>query len=608
MNSRLCSGYYSGDSPNFLVEYRGDFKSQIDKLSYVCGDVLTNTIGVISLPYKYLDQVLIDVPSIKFIDFRSMSVLQDISPSSIDQILTIKKNPYLNLTGKGVLVGIVDTGIDYLNNEFIREDGTSRIAAIWDQTIENIKAESVYLGNIYSNEEINKAINAYKNKEDPYAIVPSKDDIGHGTEMAGIIGARGYNGEFQGVANDCEFVIVKLLESLNFQKILQSNNVKYTPVYNSSEIVAGIEYLKNFSVRMNKPMVIYLGVGTTEGSHDGNNLISKYLTSIASIRGIALVAGVGNEGAAEGHASGIIKNVGETDSVELNIPREMKNFSFHIWVRRPNKMSLNVISPTGEESSFIQAKRNKREEINFVFSKTNLKLNYYMPEHFSGHEVIEIIFKDINPGIWKFVLRGDYISDGVYNTWLQPKVTLPENTKFLEPDPFSTLTIPATARKVVTVAYHGLLNESVIATSGKGFNTNNLINPDIATIGVNILTTKALGEATVVSGSSAAAAVVAGGCALLLQWGIVDGNDTTMYSTKIRSYLVYGAYRKPEYTYPNRETGYGSFDILGTFNIISRKYIKTRNNINFRNDSFIQYQVDKLFIMIPKEMMPNVKI
>ncbi len=125
MNSRLCSGYYSGDSPNFLVEYRGDFKSQIDKLSYACGDVLTNTIGVISLPYEYLDQVLIDVPSIKFIDFRSMSVLQDISPSSIDQILTIKKNPYLNLTGKGVLVGIVDTGIDYLNNEFIREDGTS---------------------------------------------------------------------------------------------------------------------------------------------------------------------------------------------------------------------------------------------------------------------------------------------------------------------------------------------------------------------------------------------------------------------------------------------------------------------------------------------------
>ncbi|WP_252237462.1 S8 family peptidase [Clostridium sp. ZBS17] len=608
MNSRLCPGYYSADSANFLVEYRGNFKNEIDNVSYACGDILTNTIGVISLPYEYLDQVLIDVPSIKFIDFRSMSVLQDISPSSIDQILAIKKNPYLNLTGKGVLVGIVDTGIDYLNNEFIREDGTSRIAAIWDQTIQDVKAESVYLGNIYSNEEINKAINAYKNNQDPYSIVPSKDDINHGTEMAGIIGARGYNGEFQGVANDCEFVIVKLLESLNFQKILQSNNVKYTPIYNSAEIVAGIEYLKNYSVSMNKPIVIYLGIGATEGSHDGNNLISKYLTSIASIRGVALVAGVGNEGAAEGHASGIIKNVGETDSMELNIPREMKNFSFQIWVKRPNKMSLNVISPTGEESSFIQAKRNKREEINFVFSNTKLKINYYMPEDFSGHEVIQVIFENINPGIWKFALRGDYISDGEYNAWLQPKVTLPENTKFLEPDPFSTLTIPSTARKIITVSYHGLVNESLIATSGKGFNTNGLINPDIATVGINILTTKALGETTVVSGSSAATAVVAGVCALLLQWGIVDGNDTTMYSTKIRSYLVYGAYRKPELVYPSREIGYGSLDILGTFNIIGRKYMRSRKNIILKNKNFIEYKVNKLFIRVPKEIMPNAKI
>ncbi|MGN2337228.1 S8 family peptidase [Clostridium cagae] len=605
MKSRLCPGYYSADSANFLVEYRGDLKNEIDNVSYVCGDILTNTIGVISLPYEYLDQVLIDVPSIKFIDFRSMSVLQDISPNSIDQILAIKKNPYLNLTGKGVLVGIVDTGIDYLNNEFIREDGTSRVAAIWDQTIQDIKDESVYLGNIYSNEEINKAINAYKGNEDPYAIVPSKDEIGHGTEMAGIIGARGYNGDFQGVANDCEFVIVKLLESLNFQKILQSNNVKYTPIYNSSEIVAGIEYLKNFSVKMNKPMVIYLGVGTTEGSHDGNNLISKYLTSIASVRGIALVAGVGNEGAAEGHASGVIKNIGEIDTMELNIPREMRNFSFQIWVKRPNKMSLNVISPTGEESSFIQAKRNKREEINFVFSNTKLKINYYMPEDFSGHEVIQVIFKDINPGIWKFALRGDYISDGEYNAWLQPVITLPENIKFLEPDPFSTLTIPSTARKVVTVAYHGLVNESLIATSGKGFNTNGLINPDISTVGINILTTKALGETTLVSGSSAATAVIAGGCALLLQWGIIDGNDTTMYSTKIRSYLIYGAYRKPELTYPNRESGYGSFDLLGTFNVISRKY---RENMKAINNDFIEYKINKLFIRIPREMISNVKI
>lgn len=607
MESRICEGYFSEDTSDFLVEYRGDFKNEIDKVSYACGDTITNTIGVISTAYKYLDQILIDVPSIKFIDFRTMFVLQDVSPSSVDEILTIKRNPYLNLNGKGVLIGIVDTGIDYLNNEFIREDGTSRIATIWDQTIQGVKGESVFIGNVYSNEDINKAINAYKNKEDAYAIVPSKDEVNHGTEMAAIMGARGYNGAFEGVANDCEFAVVKLLESLNYKKNLKENNIKYTPVYNSAEILAGIEYLKNFSIKVNKPMVIYLGVGSSEGSHDGNNLISRYLTSIGSTRGIVLVTGVGNEGAADGHASGIIKNVGGTNSVELNIPREMKNFSFHIWVKRPNKMSINVISPTGEESSFIQAKKDKREEVNFVFSKTKLKINYYLPEHFSGHEVIELIFNNIKPGIWKFELRGDYITDGTFNIWLQPKITLPENTKFLQPDPFVTLTVPATARKVVTVSYYGE-NETLVATSGKGFNSNGIINPDISTLGINILTTKTSGEITTVSGSSAATSIVAGGCALLLQWGIVDGNDTTMYSTKVRSYLIYGAYRKPEYVYPNRDVGFGAFDILGTFNIISRKYIKARDYRNLKNFKFIEYTVNNLYIRVPKEMMPNYDI
>ena len=199
---------------------------------------------------------------------------------------------------------MVDTGIDYLNEEFIREDGTSRIVSIWDQTIPDTEDQSVYIGVTYSNEQINNAINASKNNEDPYQIVPSKDDVGHGTKIAGVIGARGYNGSFQGVAQDSNFVIVKLFESINFKNILQENGVEYTPVYNAAEVLAAIEYLKNFAINTKQPMVIYIGVGTTEGSHDGNNLISRYLTSVGTTRGIVSVAGVGNEGAAEGHASG----------------------------------------------------------------------------------------------------------------------------------------------------------------------------------------------------------------------------------------------------------------------------------------------------------------
>lgn len=594
-NLKNCNLFYE-DSPDFLVEYRGNFEEEINKISYACGNAITNTIGIVTTSYEYLDQLLNDVPSIIFIDPRSMYVLQDISPSSVDNINNIKINPYLNLTGKGVLIGMVDTGIDYLNEEFMREDGTSRIVSIWDQSIPDTKDESVYIGATYSNEQINSAINAHKNNKNPYEIVPSKDEIGHGTKIAGIIGARGYNGRFQGIANDSNFVVVKLFESINFKNILRENGVEYTPVYNGAEILAAIDYLKNFSINAQQPMVIYLGVGTTEGSHDGSNLLSRYLTSVGTTRGIVSVAGVGNEGAAEGHASGYILNTGDIASIELKIPKVMKYLSFYIWVKKPNRTALNVISPTGEASKFMKVIRNKTARVEFVFLDTQMTIKYYSPEHFTGHELINITFNDIKPGIWILQLRGDYIIDGRYDIWLPPEKTLPKDTKFLQSDPFITLTIPSTARNVATVAYYGN-NNTLIASSGKGFNANDIItNPDFATLGMDILTTQVGGGVTTVSGSSAAAGIVAGACALLLQWGVIDGNDLTMYSTKVITYLIHGANRSnPIYRYPNREIGFGYLDLLGTFNVISREY---RNYRGIDNE-FIEYYCNKLFIRIP---------
>jgi len=614
INTRDCKLYYDPNTGNYLIEYRGNFKEQIDKVSYACGDIITNSIGVISVANENLQQLRRDVPAIIFVDFREIFVLQDISPSSTDNISSIKINPYLQLTGRGVLIGIVDTGIDYLNEEFMREDGTSRILNIWDQTIENSSNESVYIGDTYSNEKINNAINIYKNKGDPYSIVPSKDDIGHGTKVAGIMGARGYSTQFQGVANDSDFVVVKLFPSSNFKRTLEANGVYNVSVYNQSEIVAGLEYLKRVSIETGKPIVIFLGVGSTEGAHDGTNLISRYVASLGSNRGICLVGGVGNEGAAQGHASGYIKNVGDKKSIDIKIPREIKLFQFKIWVQKPNRASINIISPTGEDSKLIESKSNKTQEVKYVFLNTNLTVTYYTPENFTGHEVIDIVFTDIKPGIWIIELTGDYITKGRYDIWLSPQSTLPEGTEFLEPDPFNTLTIPSTALNVVTIAYFGSDN-AILATSGKGFNTNGLINPDVATLGTNILTTQPLGGITTLSGSSAATAVVAGACALLLQWGIVYGNDPTMYSKKIRSYLMYGAFRSELFKYPSREIGYGNFDLLGTFNVISRSYrsenrIKKTDNTAEKNsfyscdhDKFIEYYINNLFVRIPRKKM-----
>ncbi|MDI9215413.1 S8 family serine peptidase [Clostridium tertium] len=279
----------------------------------------------------------------------------------------------------------------------------------------------------------------------------------------------------------------------------------------------------------------------------------------------------------------------------------MVNLPFYIWIRRPNRMSINIISPDGEKSNIISSKRKNREEIKFVLSNTIMRLYNFLPEHFTGHQAI-IGFRNLVPGIWKIQLSGDYIVDGRYDIWLPPKEVLPEGTVFLEPDPNITLTIPSTARKVVTVAYYNNERNVGISESGKGFNSNGLINPDVITAGVNILTTKPLGGVSTFSGSSAATAICAGVCCLLLQWGIVEKNNLVMYSTTVKSYLMYGAQRRKEFTYPNREVGYGVIDIVGTFKFIAGLYQDLNRNVVKENSDYSEYWIGDIFVRIPREL------
>ncbi|EJT6476453.1 S8 family peptidase [Clostridium perfringens] len=525
-------------------------------------------------------------------------VLQEVSPQETDNISTIVNNPYLELDGNGVIVGIVDTGIDYLNKEFMREDDTSRILTIWDQKSTKKPNDSVYVGSIFNNEDINNAIKSKADGGDPYDIVDSRDEIGHGTKLASIIGARGYNRNIKGIAPNCDFTIVKLLNSLSYEKAFRENGIENVPVYNEVEIIAGIEYLKNYALSLKRPLVICLAIGCTEASHDGKGLFSRYLTTVASIRGIAIVAGVGNEGSAQGHASGVIELENSVEKIELSIPREIKNFNLAFWIQRPNIMSLNIKSPSGEESSFIDAKIFLERSFKFILTDTSVNINYYVPDTFTGNELIYVEFKDIKPGIWTFELRGDYITNGRYDVWLAPSSLLPENTKFLSPNPLNTLMVPSTARYIITVAYYNSQTQSLLAESGKGFNINGWINPDITTAGKDILTIFPGDRVGRMSGSSPATAIVAGVCVLLFQWGIINGNDRTMNSSKLRSYLIYGATRIPGQTYPNEYTGYGYLDLYEIFkNIIAVPLAHYRSTKI--NEDYTEYYCGRMLISVP---------
>ena len=547
-----------------------------------------------------MKQLRKDVPSIRYIQTRVPYVLQEVSPQETDNISTIVNNPYLDLDGNGVIVGIVDTGIDYLNKEFMREDDTSRILTIWDQKSTKKPNDSVYVGSIFNNEDINNAIKSKADGGDPYDIVDSRDEIWHGTKLASIIGARGYNRKIKGIAPNCDFAIVKLLNSFSYEKAFRENGIENVPVYDEVEIVAGVEYLKNYALSLKRPLVICLAIGCTEASHDGRGLFPRYLTTVASIRGIAIVAGVGNEGSAQGHASGVIELENSVEKIELSIPREIKNFNLAFWIQRPNIMSLNIKSPSGEESSFIDAKIFLERSFKFILTDTSVNINYYVPDTFTGNELIYVEFKDIKPGIWTFELRGDYITNGRYDVWLAPSSLLPENTKFLSPNPLNTLMDPSTARYIITVAYYNSQTQSLLAESGKGFNVNGWINPDITTAGKDILTIFPGYRVGRMSGSSPATAITVGVCALLFQWGIINRNDRTMNSSKLRSYLIYGATRIPGQTYPNEYTGYGYLDLYEIFRNIIAVPLPPYRSTKI-NEDYTEYYCGRMLVSVPSD-------
>lgn len=602
MNRNNCNLFVEQqDVDEYLIEYRGNLLEEMKNIDYACAFKITNKLALLAVKDDRLDELRKNVPSIIFVNIRKKYVLEGTSVLAVSNITPIKNNPYLFLSGRGVIIGIVDTGIDYVNKEFLREDNTSRIDVIWDQTINsadsNQNLSEIFAGTIYDNAKINEAVKASLSGNNPYVIVPSKDEIGHGTQMASIAGARGYDKDVEGVANDCTFAIVKLKEARKLKEELENENIRNVPVYYLSSIIAGIEYLKNYALKVKKPMIILNSIGTSEHSHDSSDIFSRYLSEIASYRGLVFVAGCGNEGKAEGHASGYLSGTRDIKEVELKVSESMKKLQFTVYVRRPNKMSIAVISPSDESSQFLTSNLYKEKEIEYVFEDTTLKIDFYTWDNITGLQSFVLSFSDIKPGIWKIRLRGEYIVDGRFDIWLPPEVTLKPDIRFLKPDPNQTINLPGASDKAISVTYYNQNNNALMAESGRGFPLFPIIKPDIAAPGVDILATSTDGRKVTVTGSSAATSIVAGTCALLMQWGIVDGNDTTMYATKILSYLTSGAYRDPNRKYPNESLGYGTLDLLGTFDRISGLKGKNRST-----QAYIEYYVKNLFVRIPRNL------
>ncbi len=550
---------------HYVVEYEGNIEEEISKQPGYYVTIINNKYAIVSVDREVeLNSKQSNITSILYAARPDIFTLEDVSPIQASQADFLQLDLPLNLTGRGVNVAIIDTGIDYLNEEFIKENGETRIEYIWDQTInspENDTNSQVPYGAVYSRNNIQEAINAFKQGKSPYEIVPSKDEIGHGTKMAGLIGSTGKNPNLKGVVPECDFVVVKLIESVTYKKLF---NIKI-PIYDIVSIFSALEFLYRYSLLNYKPMVIYFPLGSNLGSHKGTGILEQYMNSIAANSGIAIVTGSGNQGASGTHASGIIAQVNESRSIQLYISPEQKNIVAEIWIDSPNIMSLDILSPSGESTGPINSLINTIEVYSFLFEKTSITINSYLPEESTGDQLILIRFLDVKEGIWTLKLTGEIILDGKFNAWIPQEGVSVGGTIFLSSDPYGTITNPGTSNYIITAAAYNQNNNNIVSYSGISFLDDYISKIDIAAGGVDALTVAPGNTTTIVNGTSVSAAIVAGACGMLFQWGIVDGNDSNMYSQTIKTYIARGAVERSGDIYPNPQWGYGILNIYKMF-------------------------------------------
>lgn len=566
---RVGCGYLINDTSysKIVVSYVGDIIADFEKFPYACVDIINDYLAVVYVKIDMIKELISSSSTINYYEFDGIFVLSEISSISTAFIPQVQSSDYLKLSGKGVVVAILDTGIDYLNEIFMDEEGNTRIQYIYDRSLEVIdsKYKNLYNGSkFYTEEEINKAIKLHKDGGDPYSIVPSMDVNGHGTSMAAVVGGRYKNENMQSVAPNCKFIIIKLDENLVEKKWFNTNEV----IYNESEIINGMEFLINVKLKDDDPIVIFIPLGSTEGSHTGNTLLEVYIDRISIEPGILVVTGTGNESSTNGHISGKLERVNETKFVELIVGNEQKNIYFTLVATKPNKIIINVISPSGQETGLLPLMVNEFQRARFIFEDTNVIVSYYWPDEFSGEEIIRIVLEGVKPGLWRVGIVGEYILDGQYYAWLPPNRILKAGTRFLSSDQYYTMTVPGMADNILVSAWYNEKNNTLNIYSGRGqedYGDFKYAMPLIAVGGTDVQTIGLNNEHIIISGSSAAASVMAGSCALLLEWGIVNGNDKSINSQKAKAYFMRGVRLRPGDVYPNPEWGYGKLDMLKLF-------------------------------------------
>ena len=521
----------------------------------------------VSPQYQIEHIALSDIPQLSLTRFPYFSIpslftLLDTSSMDVSQITTVQNQPILKLRGKNILIGFIDTGIDYTNEVFRNPDGTTRIASIWDQTIlEGPAPADLTYGTEYTDVQINEALRSEK----PLEIVPSQDTDGHGTFMAGIAaGSASLAGDFIGAAPESTIAMVKLKPAKQYLRdflFIKEDAI----AYQENDIMLGIRYLELVAIRLKMPIVICIGLGTNQGSHTGASPLSEVLTNTGKAAQNIVVIAAGNEGLESSHFLGVIEENTSQESVEIRVAEGESGFALEFWATPPEIYSVSIQSPTGEVVPRIPARYGQSQELSFIFEATKIYIDYQLVEEASGGFLILLRFKNPTAGIWTINVYNSLFINGNYHMWLPVSGFKSPDTVFLRPNPYTTITIPGNANFVLTTSTYNHTNGSLYLHASRGFSRDNHIKPIITAPGVGVYGPMPRGAFVNRTGSSIAAAHMAGASALLLDWAVNQGHQPNMNTDEAITFFIRGADRNEGLAYPNREWGYGTLNMYQVF-------------------------------------------
>lgn len=525
----------------------------------VCTQYINRNFSVF---YINRDEVFGDRQTIPIGDYAIPNCHTQMDTESLEytRILPIQNQPALQLRGNGVILGFLDSGITLENPVFQTKEGRTRVIGLWDQTDQSGTPPFGFLfGSEYSSEDIDRLLEENSTK------LPGTDPNGHGTKVASIAAGSQLESEnFIGAAPESFIAFVKLKQAKPFIRQLQEIP-EDSVAYQETDMMLAIRYLDQLASRENRPLIICIALGSNSGGHTGNTALGQYLDDFGSRAGRAIVVAGGNEGNKGHHFFGVVpKNPGYLD-VELRVGENEGGFQLNLWGNAPGMFAAEVTSPSGEQIPRIFPRILEQQRFDFVFEETILDVQYELSEVVSGDERLLMSFRNPTPGIWRLRIFSSGDLENSFHIWLPVTGFISDETYFLRPDPDTTITDPGNTLRVLTVAGYEGGTESVWMDSGRGKTRNANQKPDIAAPAVEVSAIDRFGRGSTLTGTSAAAALTAGAAALLMEWGVVQGNVPTMDGSAIQRFLIRGARRPGTYSYPNRIWGFGLLDLYGSF-------------------------------------------